>query len=308
MWEKCARAIRSALASLRPRVSLFAGAVFVLLTLFLPIAYNACSPNETGAQFIAEGSGHFPLVVGLNSDVFGRSFYTFVVLFAALTFLLVMVSRFRPQVFRGRRSVIVLYGIAGTLSLYLLADAVCFVLGWGLLRSVLEGIETRHAAGFGLILVLIALCLRSKFLRRSKLILALLTAGALACVIYIGGYVASLFLPFQGFSENARTVLYFIPMNLYWAVPACLWYRFGLRPRQTDEIPWPRIRSYIVKAYLPALGCVPLLFWLVANEHVWGFIPFSIGMHLMSVGYMQLARKPLADPQGGIIPPSVTSS
>jgi len=243
-----------------------------------------------------------PVLAGLASVAFGRGFYIFTLVFAAITLVLVLLSWARPGAIRGRRWVTGLYAVAGTLSLYILGDAVCFMLGWlvgGILESTLQGDDTRQAVGFGLILVVVALCLRSKLLRRSKLILALLTTATIGCLAVLASYFESLILPAGFLSESARnSLLIFLPA-LYWFVPVYLWYRFGLRGRLGDETQWQSIRSTILKVYLPALVCVPLLFWLVADEHVWGFIPFSIGIHLMSLGYMQLARTAASDQPSG---------
>ena len=301
VWEKSGRTVRSTLAKFRPRVSLFSGAVFVLLTLFLPIAYNSCGPEKTGIEFIGGASGDFPLLAGMYSQAFGRGFYALSILFAGFTLILVVVSWFQPWVFRGHRWVTSLYGASGTISLYILGDAVCFMLGWlagTILDSTLQGDETRKAVGFGLILVLAALCLRSKFLRSSRLILALLTAAIFGCLLVIAKYFSALFFPGRHIPDWSLDRQLIILENLYWFLPAYLWYRFGLRQRPSGETPWPNIRSTILKVYLPALVCVPILFWLVADEHVWGFIPFSIGIHLMSLGYMQLAR---TTQDGGVV-------
>lgn len=294
MWEKGESAVRSALAPLRPRVSLLSGAVFVLVTLFLPIAYNSCSPNKTGREFLSGASGDFPLLAGLASVAFGRGFYIFTLGFAAITLVLVLLSWARPKALRGRRLVTGFYAVSGTISLYLLGDAVCFMLGWlvvAILESTLQGDDTRRAVGFGLILVVVALCLRSKLLRASKLIFVLLTMAIVGCLAVLASYFESLILPAGFLTESLRNCLPIFLASLYWFVPAYLWYRFGLGRKPGLKAQWPGIRNKIFKVYLPALGCVPVLFWLVVDEHVWGFIPFSIGIHLMSLGYMQLARR-----------------
>jgi hypothetical protein len=288
------------MASLRPRVSLLSGAVFVLVTLFLPIAYNSCGPNKTGLEFLSGATGDFPLLAGLASVAFGRGFYPFALVFAAITLVLVLLSWVQPKALRGRRFLKGLYAVSGTISLYLLGDATCFMLGWlvgGILESTLHRDDTQWAAGFGVILVVVALFLRSNLLRRSRLILSLLTAGIAACLLLLFDYFASLVLISGFMSERQQIAILIFLASLYWFVPAYLWYCFGLRRRLGEEGQWPGIRTKILKVYLPALACVPVLFWLVADEHVWGFIPFSIGIHLMSLGYMRLARTAVSDPR-----------
>jgi len=38
-------------------------------------------------------------------------------------------------------------------------------------------------------------------------------------------------------------------------------------------------------------GWAPVLWLAVAAGHVWGFIPYTFGNHLMSLGYMRLAKR-----------------
>ena len=146
------------------------------------------------------------------------------------------------------------------------------------------------AAAFGLILIVLAVCLRSKLLRSSKLIFSLLAAGVIGCSLGVELYFLKLpagFLPDFVFPG----LLYFLAV-LYWFVPVYLWYRLGLGRKADRPERWPGIRAAILRAYLPALAGVPLLFWVAWDEGVWGFIPFSIGIYLMALGAMRLAQNP----------------
>jgi hypothetical protein len=293
VWETGELAVRSALASFRPRVSLLSGAVFVLVTLLLPIAHNSCSPNLTGAEFVRGASGKFPSVAGLTSEGFGRGFYVFALVFAAITVGVTLASLARPGALRGRRWVTGLCAVAGTVAFYLLADAVCLVLG-GLICYVLDGVTNSEAvdwaAGFGLILIALAACLRSKLLRSSRVIFGLLASGVIGCSLAVELYF--LHLPDRYLPEAAQVGLLYFLAALYWFIPGYLWYRFGLRGGEAQKEHWARIRAVIFKVFLPALGCVPVLFWLAWDEGVWGFVPFSIGVYLMALGYLRLAQTP----------------
>jgi hypothetical protein len=77
---------------------------------------------------------------------------------------------------------------------------------------------------------------------------------------------------------------------LYWLVPAVLWHRFGLSRREERRAQWPRIRSRILLVFIPVLAIDCLLFVDIVERGIWGFLPFFAGLHLLSLGYMQLAR------------------
>jgi hypothetical protein len=296
VWEKSELAVRSTLGRLRPRFSMLSGAVFVLVTLFLPIAYNSCGPDKTGAEFVSGASGELPMMAGLSSEGFGRGFYILALTFAAITLGLVILSWARPGGIRNRRWITALYAVAGALSLYLMGDAVCLALG-GLVGYILDSATASdaamQAAGLGLIFIVLAVSLRSKLLRSSKLIFSLLSLGVLGCSLAVEFYFLNLpagFLP-----DSAVTGLYYFLATLYWFVPVYLWYRYRLRRTACEPARWHSIRSGILKMYLPALGSVPLLFCLAWDEGVWGFIPFSVGIYLMALGYMRLAQAPTAE-------------
>jgi hypothetical protein len=296
VWEKSELAVRSMLGGLRPRFSLLSGAAFVLITLFLPVAYNACGPAKTGAEFVGGASGEFPLLAGLPSEGFGRGFYTLALIFAVITLCIVLLSMVRPGMIPGRKWITALCATAGTFSLYLLADAICWMAG-GLVLVILEAmslsLRTSMATATGLVLVLIVVCLSSRLLRNSRVVFGLLAAGIIGCSLLLEFYLLNLPAGFPpAFAVNG---LFYFLAALYWFVPAYLWYRFGLCQRAEKEPSWPSIRCAVFKVYLPALGCVPALFWLTRDEGVWGFIPFSIGIHLMSLGYMRLAQAPAGE-------------
>ena len=72
---------------------------------------------------------------------------------------------------------------------------------------------------------------------------------------------------------------------IYAIVPVALWWA-GVSGRFGED--WIRVRRGLVALYLPgAVG--NLCFFVVAwREGVWGFVPFSLGLHLMSLGYWRL--------------------
>ena len=50
---------RAFLTRIRPRVSLAGGGILVLLTLFLPVGYEACGPKRRGYELV-QGKGEWP--------------------------------------------------------------------------------------------------------------------------------------------------------------------------------------------------------------------------------------------------------
>jgi hypothetical protein len=92
------------------------------------------------------------------------------------------------------------------------------------------------------------------------------------------------------------------PAILYWVVPLVLWLRFGLLGSGERRAQWPGIRSRLITMYLPLAAIDCLFFAEVVRMGIWGFLPFFAGLHLMSLGYMQLARN--AEDLSATAPPS----
>ena len=89
----------------------------------------------------------------------------------------------------------------------------------------------------------------------------------------------------------------YVPAILYWIVPLALWYRFGLSRRIPMRSQWPRIRYRILLLYFPAV--VAQFFHFVeatswgahGSWGLWGVPLYCVGVHLISLGYMQLWRE-----------------
>ena len=84
--------------------------------------------------------------------------------------------------------------------------------------------------------------------------------------------------------------LVLLPLILYWLLPLSLWYRFAFSRQREAHARWPAIRSGLVVLYLP----VPLFNCFFLGMAMWagvvGLVPYFIGVHLLSLGYMQLAQ------------------
>lgn len=280
-------------AQIRPSLSLAAGSVLVLLTLFLPIAYDACGPPRKGYEFLS-GRGIWP---GLLTFVFSgweRGFYVLALALASFTLLLVLVSLGRPALLRRLRLITWSFAFAGAFSLFIMADFFWVFAGdW--LGGLLERLEVRDdtsvAVVAALTFLLLAACLRSRFLRAQRWVVALFAiTGALSLMVLADSFLFLLTshrLWREGWSLRMVTA----PANLCWLVPLVLWLRFGLFGGSERRVQWPGIRSRLIALYLPLAAIDCLFFVEVVKMGIWGFMPFFLGLHLMSLGYLQLARE-----------------
>lgn len=146
-WARgCAWAHKLA-SQIRPPVSLATGSLLVLLTLLLPIGYDACGPPRLGYQLV-RGKGEWPTFLGIFASTAGRDFYLVVLLLAAFTLLLVLVSGLHSGVVRNKSLAARLALLAATVSLLLVCDVT-------LLLAVASGDQFGTAA----VVPLLASCL-----------------------------------------------------------------------------------------------------------------------------------------------------
>lgn len=127
--EGISQAVRLLIRRKRPRVSLFTGSAFVLLSLVLPFTYDSCGSVKTGYEFL-NGEGVWPGLAVLASDWASRGFYVLTLSFAVLTAALVVFSCVRPESLQGSRLTGWGYGVAGTLSLFVISN-----LAWSMVFS-----------------------------------------------------------------------------------------------------------------------------------------------------------------------------
>jgi serine/threonine protein kinase len=288
------RAVRAITGSIHPRFSLLSGGVLVLLTLFLPVAYQSCGPSRTGLAFVRGESGDLPIMGLLGGGRLSRGFYILTLMLAVVAVTIVLLSALQPAVLRSRRSITVLFGISGSISLILFSNAAYEALVYGAVLftpKAFGAVTSVVIPGAGLLAA--GLALSSRSLRKSKVALVLLALGGVSCLLMLTDFVVSLSLPGGYLPKTAGSVITACLVDLYWLVPVCLWFQFSLFKKPGAEAEWLSVRSGIVKAYLPCVVGVPGFLWLaVAAGHVWGFIPYTLGIHLMSLGYMQLSKQP----------------
>ena len=264
--------VKKLLAQVRPRVSLLSGSVLVLLTLFLPIGYEACGPPRTGYQLI-RGKGDWPTLLGISSSTAGRGFYLAVLLLASFALLLVLVSAVRSGVVLSDRLAGRLAVLAGTVSLFLISDITLF------LPLAAEG-----RSGSVALIALVVSCLTPGLFWPRK--------GFIAWVSAIASAVSLLFiLDALGMSGGRINWMVFGTEAVYSLVPLGLWYRYGFPSRPEMRVRWEMIRRGLVALYFPATLGNFWFFRIAVKEGVWGFIPCYFGVHLMALGYLRLLKE-----------------
>ena len=279
--------LRRILAPLRPRVSLASGSVLVLLTLFLPIGYESCGPERKGYDLL-QGEGDWPTFMGIFfSDYFGPAFYAIAIALAVLTVVLTVISLWKPLLFQSPPLRSRLLIVSGTLSLFLISDVL----------AILPAGADEYGAAAGALIVISCL-LPGKFWPKGifwrwfgVLLLAVLILLALTALNWVTGDVPAWFM------VGIVAIYMLVPLALWWA---------GLAGKL--EATWKDVRRGLFAFYLPGmLG--NLWFFVVAwREGVWGFVPFSVGLYLMALGYMALARAPLEAANNDIagFPPEIS--
>lgn len=307
--EKGERWVRSPLLRIRPRVSLFSGSVLVLLTLFLPTTIDSCGRAKPGYKLaLGEKDTYWPSLFFLASERASRAFYMVSLTLAVLTLLLLLVSLYRVTPLRndgGRGLPNVFFVAVGTVSLFVWADysswaieflpyAMSDVTGAGDLFAIL-------ATSYLLLLVPISF-LRPEFWKLN---------GFLAWLVGAGGVVFSLFLidllrhggrlqevtTFVLKDVNTQSEDVSLPglicLLLYCFLPLLVWYRVGLRRGTEAVAKWTEIRPRLQRlwAFQAVSAGVVVVVVAVIPPDLWGLPCYFIGINLIALGYMRLARE-----------------
>jgi hypothetical protein len=291
-WEG-GRRVRSPLLRLRARVSLASGSVLTLLTLFLPIAYEACGPPRKGYEFI-RGKGIWPGLLTFVFPGWEQGFYVLALALAVFTLLLVLASFHRPAFLRKHALITWPFALAGAFSFFVIVDFFWIFAGdW--LGALLQRFEVRDDTSVAVVAALtflvLAACLRSRFLRAQGWVVALFAIASALSLMVLANFFLLLFTPHRFLRDGWSLRMVTAPAILYWLVPLVLWLRFGLFGRSELQLQWPGIRSRLIAMYLPVVAIDCLFFAEVVKMGIWGFVPFFLGLHLLSLGYMQLARE-----------------
>jgi serine/threonine protein kinase len=294
-WDKIMRPARFVGKGVRPRFSLLSGGILVLLTLGLPFAYQGCGGAKTGLQFISGESGSIA-ILNLGGEWADRVFYALTLLLAASAVFLVLLGMAAPR----KRPTLTLLCISGAISFILLSSAVLSpfqFMGYILITLIpsgyLEGVLNLFPVVlpcFGLLIFTLAA--RSRVVRSQKFAMALLVAGFVGCFLLLADGAYSLESPGGFMPSWGSHGLGLMVTNLFWILPAYIWARLGVFGSPGTAGEWLAVRRSILKFYMPCIVGVPLVLWMY-HEHEWGLIPYTFGIHLISLGYLQLAKTPL---------------
>lgn len=266
------------LVQIRPRVSLAAGSLLVLLTLFLPIGYEACGPPRAGYELM-RGKGDWPTLMGIASSRAGRDFYILIILVACTTLLLLLASAARPSAMRSTLLIPRLAFLAGTISLFLVCDIT-------LLLAALSGDQAGPAA----LLPVAASCLAPGIFWSRKgfaawISVIVITGSLLLIADRLG---ASIGEPINWIVISMETVYALIPLGL--------WYRYGSSSRPEAHARWGTIRRGLVALYFFAILGNFWFLGIVVMEGLWGFVSCYFGTHLMALGYLRLMQERVLHP------------
>ena len=272
--ERGERLASSLTSRIRPHVSLASGSILVLLTLFLPIGYNACGGPNKGYELI-QGKGEWPSFLGVFvSSTAGRDFYVLVSILAVLTAIFVLLSGLRPGLSRRRTLPRRLFLLAGTVSLFLISDLLLALIPYGEPYSSL-------AVALGLVAFLSPGLFWPK-----KMFWGWLSAVAIS--ISLAFIAEALNWTDRGVTKIGIASLF---SAAYFLVPLGLWWRFNVSAGGVVRADWNAIRGGLVAFYSPAVVANLFYFNVARKEGVWGMVPCCFGIHLIALGYMRLAKE-----------------
>lgn len=292
-WDAVLRLGHSPWLRIGPRASLLSGSVFVLLSLFVPVAFNACGANRTGREFLL-GEGIWPGMASFVQTDIERGVYALGVALAGFTVLLLLISLRRPVVLE-KGWIRWPFLLTGLVCLFAIVDFVVFNLGDPVseLLTGLSGLdkpETVIPFLDSIAILLMAVCLRSKFLRSQLWVLLLFGAGAAVCLLAMALSFLELFQMPNLVSMDAAVVLAASPGILYWVVPMGLWIRFGFSHSNERRVQWQKLRPKIMLLYIPAGVIAGGLFLLPSAWPLWGVAPYLAGLSLIFLGYTELVH------------------
>jgi hypothetical protein len=297
--EKVEPWIHSPHLHIRPRISLLTGSVFVLTTLSLPVAYVDCGPNKTGVEFV-QGDGFWYSLVGFASSGGARGLYAFSLGLAALTLILALVWLLRPKLVQKKRLVTVLFLLASGNAFFVISD----ISG----RQVLDAFDwLAGEKGIWWVpvgVLTLALFFTSCFVSAecwpkrdaSAWLLAVPGTFSFAWLSYLVLDALSQFRPGPAWESLQNGLIW--PACVSWFVyslgPLALWIRFCFSHRADVRARWRGVRSGLIAFYGPA-ALIDLRYILGEfcrkKPGLWGLAPYFIGIHLIALGYTQLARE-----------------
>ncbi len=280
------------------RVSLLSGCFLVLVTLFLPLTIDGCGHGSGPGTNLVSGKPdcYWPgLVVNSLTPDRGRGFYLFLLAFAIFSGVLALVTLATRKISGPRPTIKSLLAIGGTTSVLVSADYGALLVGatcgWLTDTFGIEG-TVWLATDLSLIFLVCVRCLRAKSVRASRWPWTIfIVAGGLCCVL--GGlqvYQRIWKVHIIGEDTVLGTVM-LTSIILYLIAPLSLWYRLGLWPTAELSRHWLPVRRRLALAFLPAVAGQFFAAYLAVTGNFWGLIPCLCGIHLLTLGYAQLAQQ-----------------
>ena len=277
-------------------VSLFTGGVFILVTVFLPLAIDGCGRyGGTGKDLLIGKAGtYWPSWLGMRP--FGRWFYIFLLAWAALAIVVALARLLKRDL--GRSRIAVLIALAGALSYFVMADFMIFAIIDldKRLRGGLAGYLLLLCASLAVFLFFRAA--RAESIRASRFLRRLFLLGGALTALTIAGWAAVVISDAELIDSPHRALrvagdlLLLSPPALCILAPLALWFRHSLWPMADSARHWPSLRRRL------ALVCVPVVagqfyaaYRSFVGPRVWGLALCLAGIHLITLGYLRLRKQ-----------------
>ncbi len=129
-------------------------------------------------------------------------------------------------------------------------------------------------------LLLVALSRRPGYLHRARLLTTLCAVAGAISLFVLADFS---FLVLLGIAGST------LPWTLGWLVPLGLWYAFGFSHRKEARARWEKIRFSLVRLYAPIVICDIYMLVFGVSTGFFGFPAYFVGVHLLAIGYLQLA-------------------
>jgi hypothetical protein len=295
LGEKIEPRLRAIFHRLPAGVSLFAGGIFILVTVFLPLAVNGCGGYAGTGRDLAAGKPDtfWPSWFGMSA--FGRWFYVYLLAWGVLAVVAALAHLLKRDPRRSR--IMALIALAGATSYFVMADIMIwpiFFLG-DYLPDKLKGVLA--LVSLGLAAYLFLRTARVPSVRASRFLRLVFRLGGALFALSFAGWVVIAALdagPASSTHLALRVVGYvqeFWPPAFCLFGPLALWYRHGVWPMADSSVYWPSLRRRLALAYAPAVaGQFYAAYRSFVEPRVWGLAVCLAGIHLITLGYLRLAR------------------
>ncbi len=288
--------LRALFRRLPSGVSLFTGGVFILATVFLPLAIDGCGGYAGTGRDLAAGKPdtYWPSWLGMSP--FGRWFYIFLLACAALAVVVALARLFKHD-FR-RSHIALLVALACATSYFVMADIMIwpiFFLGDYLPDELQWGLTL---VTFGLVAYLFLRTVRVPSVRASRFLRLVFRLGGGLFVLSFPAWVLVAVLDTNAANsthlalQTVGYVLLLSPPVLCVFGPLALWFRHGVWPMAESSLYWPSLRRRLALACSPVVaGQFYAAYRSFVEPRVWGLALCLAGIHLVTLGYLRLRKQ-----------------